>query len=122
MEENKEAIVVEEATEEVKEAFGQKVKNFGQMALGKAKAGIESVKRDPEKLVAGIGVAGTAVLVALGIRAQQKLDRTVYDDETGECVELRRKLKNKDKIELAERMETEDVCKTTALHEMNLIK
>lgn len=108
--------------QEKKASFGDKVKDFGGKVWSKTKSVAKSVKDDPEKLLTGLAVAGTGLLVLVGIKQQKEIERTVYDDEIGECVQLRRKLKNSDKIELARRMDEEDVSKTTALNEMNLIK
>lgn len=116
---------LKEVTEDVqpeKVSFVTKVKAFGGKCWNKTKSVAKDIKDDPEKLLTAVCVAGTGLLVAAGIKAQKDMDKMTYDDEIGEVVTLRKKLSNKDKIELARRMDEEDVSKTTALHEMNLIK
>jgi hypothetical protein len=112
---------VEPEAKEEKRSIADKAKGFFGKLGDKAKAGVQKVKDNPEGLLSVFAVAGTAVLIAAGVKADKKIERTVYDDETGECVELRRKLKNTDKIELDRKMR-EGETKIEALNEMNLIK
>lgn len=70
--------------------------------------------------------AAAAAVFGVGLLAKTasdigKLNRTVYDEHTGESVELKKKLSNKDKIELDERM-SEGESKIKALNRMNKIK
>lgn len=102
-----------------------KVKGFGKKAIDKAKDGIEYAKKNPdivaEKALAGATVLGTGLLIAAGVKADKKLQRTVYSEDIGECVELKRKLNNKDKIEVDYRTKTGQT-KIEALNDMGLIK
>lgn len=102
-----------------------KVKGFGKKAIDKAKDGIEYAKKNPdivaEKALAGATVLGTGLLIVAGVKADKKLQRTVYSEDIGECVELKRKLNNKDKIEVDYRTKTGQT-KIEALNDMGLIK
>lgn len=120
-----EAEVIDSEELEVKKSVFQKGKDFGAKLVEKAKDGIEYVKEHPgETLEKASGVAmaaGTVALVALGISKANKIDRTVYSEDIQECVELKKKLNNKDKTELDYRMKTGQT-KIEALNDMNLIK
>lgn len=111
--------------ENEKKSVFEKGKDLGKSLFGKVKDGIEYVKENPEEAaekafgVAAIG--GTVVLVLLGLSSARKLDRTVYSEDIGECVELKKKLTNKDKTELDYRMKTGQT-KIEALNDMNLVK
>ena len=128
MEENmvlEENVVVNEESEvqaEKKASFFDKVKGVAGKAWDGTKKVAKGVKDDPEKLLTGLAVAGTGLLVLVGIKQQKEIDRMSYDDKTGEVVTLRHKLNNKEKIELAERMDETGESKTTTLNRMNLIK
>lgn len=126
--EEKNVEVVEEFVEEAvekKETVIDKAKNLGKQAIDKVKDGVEYVKNNPDKVAEnGVKIAtglGAFALIALGISTDKKLSRTVYSEEIGECVELKKKLTNKDKEELDYRMKTGQT-KIQALQDMNMIK
>lgn len=126
--EEKNVEVVEEFVEEAvekKETVIDKAKNLGKQAIDKVKDGVEYVKNNPDKVAEnGAKIAtglGAFALIALGISTDKKLSRTVYSEEIGECVELKKKLTNKDKEELDYRMKTGQT-KIQALQDMNMIK
>ena len=127
-EKNVEVVGVEEFVEEAvekKETVIDKAKNLGKQAIDKVKDGVEYVKNNPYKVAEnGAKIAtglGAFALIALGISTDKKLSRTVYSEEIGECVELKKKLTNKDKEELDYRMKTGQT-KIQALQDMNMIK
>lgn len=111
--------------EEPKKSIIDKAKDFGSGAINKVKETGEWIKEHPSEAVdaaAGIAtVAGVGLLAILGIQGTKKAERMDYSDEIGESVELKRKLKNKDKVELDYRVKTGQT-KIEALNDMNLIK
>lgn len=108
-----------------KKSVIDKIKDFGSGAVNKAKETGRWMKDHPDEAierVTGIAtVAGLGILTIAGIKSAKKLDRMDYSDEIGESVELKRKLKNKDKVELDYRVKTGQT-KIEALSDMDLIK
>lgn len=116
---------VEEEKVEKKPTVLDKAKGLVKQGLDKAKDGVEYAKNNPDKVVEkGLGAAaviGTGLLVIAGIKADNKLQRTVYSDDIDECVELKKKLTNKDKTELDYRVKNGQT-KIEALQSMGLVK
>lgn len=114
-----------EEFEEPKKSIIDKAKDFGSGAINKLKETGKWIKENPSEAAetaAGIAtVAGFGLLTILGIQGAKKAERTDYSDEIGESFELKRKLKNKDKVELDYRVKTGQT-KIEALNDMNLIK
>ena len=115
---------IEEQTE-VKKSVLDNLKGFGKKAVDTVKDGIKYAKENPDVVADKafkIGAGGVAILtIAAGIKADKKLQRTVYSEDIGECVELKRKLNNDDKKEVDYRVKTGQT-KIEALGEMGLIK
>lgn len=115
----------EEFEEPKKKSIIDKAKDFGSGAINKVKETGKWIKENPSEAAetaAGIAtVAGFGLLTILGIQGAKKAERTDYSDEIGESFELKRKLKNKDKVELDYRVKTGQT-KIEALNDMNLIK
>lgn len=112
-------------TECKKESVMDKIKSFGSKGLDKVKKGIEYAKNNPDELVEKtVGVVSTAVIIGCtvaGINDCKKIGRTVYSEDIGETVELKKKLTNDEKIELDYRMKTGQT-KIEALRSMDKIK
>lgn len=108
-----------------KKSVIDKIKDFGSGAVNKVKETGRWMKDHPDEAierVTGVAtVAGLGILTIAGIKGAKKLDRMDYSDEIGESVELKRKLKNKDKVELDYRVKTGQT-KIEALSDMDLIK
>lgn len=115
----------EEEKETKKKGVKDVVSDLWRKGKSKVEDTIDYIKENPEeaasKAVGGLAVAGAGLLVLLGVHESNKLDRTVYSDEIGECVELKKKLKNQDKKELDYRMKTGQT-KIEALDDMGMIK
>ena len=115
----------EDFEEPEKKSIIDKAKDFGSAAINKVKETGEWIKEHPSEAAdtaAGIAtVAGVGLLAILGIQGTKKAERMDYSDEIGESVELKRKLKNKDKVELDYRVKTGQT-KIEALNDMDLIK
>ena len=110
---------------EAKESVMDKIKGFGKKGLNKAKEGFEWAKNNPENVVdIAIGAVSTAVIVGatvVGISDAKEARRSVYSKDIGESVVLKKKLSNKDKIELDYRMKNGET-KIEALDNLDLIK
>lgn len=115
----------EEFEEPKKKSIIDKAKDFGSGAINKVKETGKWIKENPSEAAetaAGIAtVAGFGLLTILGIQGAKKAERMDYSDEIGESFELKRKLKNKDIVELDYRKKTGQT-KIEALNDMNLIK
>ena len=111
--------------EEPKKSIIDKAKDFGSSAINKVKETGEWIKEHPSEAAEAAGgiatVAGVGLLAILGIQGAKKAERMDFSDEIGESIELKRKLKNKDKVELDYRVKTGQT-KIEALNDMNLIK
>lgn len=120
-----EETVVDEKPVEGKKSFVETVKGFGKSVASKAHDVIDDVRRNPEEAAMKAGVvltaAGAIALTALGINKATEPSRTVYSPEIDENVVLKKKLKNKHKVELDARMK-EGETKVEALNNMKLIK
>ncbi len=111
--------------EEPKKSIIDKAKDFGSSVINKVKETGKWIKENPSEAAEAAGgiatVAGVGLLAILGIQGTKKAERMDYSDEIGESIELKRKLKNKDKVELDYRVKTGQT-KIEALNDMNLIK
>ena len=110
---------------EEKKSVMDKVKGFGRKVSDKAKSVIDDVKENPGQAAEkAFEVATTAVTVGLivaGISDAKKRSRTVYSGDIGETVLLKKKLTNKDKIEIDYRMKNGET-KIEAMDNLDLIK
>lgn len=107
--------------EEPKQTWIDKIKAAGGKAVSKVKDTGKWVINHPDEAVAIGGAVLGAVLVGKTVSSINKVERTVYDDHTGECVELKKKLTNADKVELDQRM-SDGETKIEALDRMHKIK
>lgn len=115
----------EEEQVETKKSAIDKIKNFATGAFDKLKKTDEWIKENPEeaaeKAVSIAAAAGIGILAIAGIKSAKKLDRMDYSSDIDEAIELKRKLKNKDLVELDYRVKTGQT-KIEALNDMDLIK
>lgn len=115
----------EPETEETKTSVFGKIKNFVGSIPEKASKVSRWIGNNPDEAAAiGTGVLSAIGLGALGIAAhsgKKKQERTVYSDEIKDTIELKKKLKNKDKVELDYRVKTGQ-SKIEALDDMGFIK
>ena len=115
----------EEEQVETKKSAIDKIKDFGTGAFDKLKKTGEWIKENPEeaaeKAVSIAAAAGIGILTIAGIKSAKKLDRMDYSSDIDEAIELKRKLKNKDLVELDYRVKTGQT-KIEALNDMDLIK
>lgn len=115
----------EEEQVETKKTAIDKIKDFGTGAFDKLKKTGEWIKENPEeaaeKAVGIATAAGIGILTIAGIKSAKKLDRMDYSSDIDETIELKRKLKNKDLVELDYRVKTGQT-KIEALNDMDLIK
>lgn len=115
----------EEEQVETKKSAIDKIKDFGTGAFDKLKKTGEWIKENPEEAAEkAIGIAtaaGIGILTIAGIKSAKKLDRMDYSSDIDEAIELKRKLKNKDLVELDYRVKTGQT-KIEALNDMDLIK
>lgn len=124
-----EEIEVEVVCDEQKEVKDNSVKGkiLGVVkgAKDKISDGIDWVKENPDEAAVGAYTAAsvgiTALLVALGIKANNDAKKTVYSDDIDEFVKLNKELSNKDKVELDYRVKTGQT-KIEALNDMGYIK
>lgn len=114
-----------EVEEPKKQSIFEKGLGFGKSLIGKAKNVVTEIRENPEEAIEKAGAIGTVLaiggVIVYSVKQANKIDRTVYSEETGECVELKKKLTNQDKIELDYRMSTGQT-KIKALDDMNLVK
>ncbi len=110
---------------EEKKSLIDSAKDFGGKVVNWGKNTLTYIKENPVEALekAGAVGAGVAGLVLLGktVGDIDKLSKTVYSDEIGEGVILKKKLNNADKTELDYRMKNGQT-KIEALQSMNLIK
>lgn len=123
-----EEIEVEVVCDEQKEVKDNSVKGkiLGVVkgAKDKISDGIDWVKENPDEAAMGayaaFSVGVTALLVGLGIKANNEAKKTVYSDDIDEFVKLNKELSNKDKVELDYRVKTGQT-KIEALNDMGYI-
>lgn len=110
---------------EEKKSVIENLKDFGKKGFDKAKQVGERIKNNPGEAMQDLAlVAGTVIGIGMtvaGLENAKRASRSVYSDETGEFVELKHKLSNKEKVELDYRMKT-DQTKIEALNDMGLVK
>lgn len=126
MEENKVINEVVETVEtEQKTSWIEKGKNVGGKVLTWGKDKINKVKENPGEAICKLTVFGSCVvggIIALKtVKDIDNLEKTVYSDDIGEGVILKKKLNNDNKVELDYRMKTGQT-KIEALKDMDLIK
>lgn len=129
MEEIRNEEIVMDATEETvtakKVTVVDKVKGLVGQAKAKICEGVDYIKENPEefadKAMGVVAIGGTIGLGLLGISATKKAERLSYSDEIGECVELKHKLTNRDKVEIDYRMQNGE-SKIQAMSNLGLIK
>ena len=126
MEENKVINEVVETVEtEQKTSWIEKGKNVGGKVLTWGKDKINKVKETPGEAIGKLAVFGSCVvggIIALKtVKDIDNLEKTVYSDDIGEGVILKKKLNNDNKVELDYRMKTGQT-KIEALKDMGMIK
>lgn len=126
MEENKVINEVVETVEtEQKTSWIEKGKNVGGKVLTWGKDKINKVKENPGEAIGKLAVFGSCAIggiIALKtVKDIDNLEKTVYSDDIGEGVILKKKLNNDNKVELDYRMKTGQT-KIEALKDMDLIK
>jgi len=129
MEENKVINEVVETVETVeteqKTSWIEKGKNVGGKVLTWSKDKINYIKENPTEAISKVGAAfavGVGILYTAKVAKNvNDLEKTVYSDDIGEGVVLKKKLNNDNKVELDYRMKTGQT-KIEALKDMDLIK
>lgn len=110
---------------EPKQSILEKTKNFSKSLIGRAGNVVKQIRENPEEAIENAGKIGTVLAIGgsivYSLKKADKINRTVYSDEIGECVELNRKLNNEDMVEIDYRMSTGQT-KIKALDDMNLVK
>ena len=108
-----------------KKSIVEKGKDVGSKVLTWSKDKIDYVKENPTEAFSKIGAAfavGVGILyTAKAAKDLKDVERTVYSDDIGEGVVLKKKLNNDAKVELDYRMKTGQT-KIEALKDMDLIK
>lgn len=117
--------VFEEMEEPKKKSVIGVIKDIGGKAVSKVKNVAQDIKDDPQAALEKAGpVLGIGVVAALALKTVHdinKIERTVYSEEIGETVELKRKLTNEDKVDIDYRM-SNGQTKIQAMRDKDLIK
>lgn len=115
----------QEEVVETKKTVLDKIKGLGSAATEKFKDVANYVKEHPdeaaEKAAKGLAAGAVGLLTLVTISSVKEAERTTYSEDIGETVRLKKKLTNKDKVELDYRMKTGQT-KIEALDDMSLIK
>lgn len=104
---------------EDKKTFMDGVRSLGKKAFNGLKKVGEDIVEHPNEALAG---AGLAVLTVLTIASGKKVDKTVYSEDIGETVQVKRKMTNDDKIAIDHLMKEEDLTKIQAMVKLGLVK
>lgn len=117
--------VFEEMEEPKKKSVIGTIKGIGGKVVSKVKDVAQDIKDDPQAALEKAGpVLGVGVVAALALKTVHdinKIERTVYSEEIGETVELKRKLTNEDKVDIDYRM-SNGQTKIQAMRDKDLIK
>ena len=120
---------VEETVEvkvEDKKSLIEGIKGIGKKGLDFVKDKAAYCKEHPDEAfnaaVTTAGVVGAVLLTAAGVKEKHKIERSVYSEEIGESVELKKKLNNNDLVELDHRMKYDNQTKIEALRSMGKVK
>ena len=104
---------------EDKKTFMDGVRSFGKSAWNELKKVGKGIVEHPEEALAG---AGVAVLTVLTIASGNKASKTVYSDDIGETVQLKKKLTNDNKVAIDHLMKEEGLTKIQAMEKLGLLK
>ena len=108
-----------------KKSLIEKSKDAGSKVFNWGKDKIKYVKENPVEVIGKVTtvatVAAGVLFTAKTVRDIDRLDKTVYSDEIGEGVVLKKKLNNDNKVELDYRMKTGQT-KIEALKDMGMIR
>lgn len=104
---------------EDKKTFMDGVRSLGKKAFNGLKKVGKDITEHPNEALAG---AGLAVLTVLTIASGKKVDKTVYSEDIGETVQVKKKLTNDNKIAIDHLMKEEDLTKIQAMEKLGLLK
>lgn len=104
---------------EDKKTFMDGVRSFGKKAFNGLKKVGKGIAEHPDEALAGAGVVALTVLT---IASGKKVDKTVYSEDIGETVQVKKKLTNDNKIAIDHLMKEEDLTKIQAMEKLGLLK